>query len=149
MNPVKVLRDEHEAIEIELSELDFIMGESEINYSNLVHTFWKVCELWNAHEKMEEKLFEVMKREGFRIPIETIFLKHESLREDVNRINAAINSGSDFEIRKVLAREMRGFVDVLRKHVNDEDEILFGVVVSEFSKEGMAEIRRIILKAGK
>ncbi len=146
MDPVVVLRKEHEVIEIELSELDFIMDSEELNYSNLVHTFWKICELWERHEKMEEELFEVMKREGFEIPIESILLEHESLRGRVKRITDAINSGSDFEVRKALAKEMREFVDVVRKHSEDEEEVLFGVLVSEFSEEGLEEITRIIGK---
>jgi len=146
MNPVVVLRKEHEVIGIELDELDFIMGEPDINYSNLVHTFWKVGAFWDVHEKMEEEIFEIMKAEGFEIPIETILLEHRSLREQVKSINAAINSGSDFEVRKVLAREMKEFVDVLRKHAGDEDEILAGVIVGDFSDEGLKEIRRIVGK---
>ncbi|MBT6690557.1 hypothetical protein HN903_01835 [archaeon] len=167
MNPVKILRDEHKAIEMELSELDFIMKEvpkgvpsaqmastevdevGNINYSNLVHTFWKVGELWTAHEKMEEELFEVMKAEGFAIPIETIFLEHRDLRGHVKKIGDAINSGSDARVREALVKDMRVFVDVLRKHAEDEDEVLFGVVVSEFSAEGMKAIKRIVLRAGK
>ena len=151
MNPVKILREEHEAIEMELSELDFIMDADNevINYSNLVHTFWKVCELWEAHEKMEEKVFEVMKNEGFEIPIETILLEHVDLREHVKRIKDAINSGSDAKVREALAKDMRKLVDILRKHADDEEEILTGVLISEFSQEGLDEIREIVLKAGK
>ncbi len=146
MNPIVVLGEEHEAIELELSELDFIMDEDEINYANLVHTFWKVCELWESHEKMEEELFEVMKHEGFEIPIDIILLEHESLRGRVKKIGDAINSGSEFEVKKVLAKEMRELVDVMRKHADDEDEILFGVLFDSFSEEGINKINNIIGK---
>ena len=168
MNPVVVLRKEHEAIEAELDELNFIMGDSgcsssgsrldskhqteqrgEINYPNLIHTFWKLCKLWESHEEMEEKLFEVMDSEGFSIPIESIFLEHKDLREHVQRIGDAINSGSDFKIRKALCEDMRVFVDVLRKHARDEEDVLSGVIVSEFSEKGMREIGRIIGKYGR
>ena len=166
MDPVAVLRREHVAIEMELSELEFIMDglkegapfsqvavaydgrQGNINYSNLVHTFWKACELWERHEQMEEEIFGVMKKEGFEIKIETILLEHEKLEGYVKRISDAINSGSDFEVRKALAKDMREFVGVLRKHTEDEEEILFGVVVSNFSKEGMREIKGIVGKYG-
>ncbi|MCD4770951.1 hemerythrin domain-containing protein [archaeon] len=146
MNPVAVLRKDHEMIEMELSELDFIMKGDSVNYSNLVHTFWKVCKLWDLHELKEEELFAAMKKEGFEVPIETILLEHGSLRERVKKIEAAINSGSDFEVRKVLAKEMREFVDVLRKHAEDEDDVLAGVIVGDFSDEGVREIKRIVGK---
>ncbi|MBR9702121.1 hypothetical protein GOV13_04335 [Candidatus Pacearchaeota archaeon] len=146
MNPVIILRKEHEAIEMELSELDFIMSEGDINYSNLVHTFWKTCELWDGHEKLEEDIFDVMKKEGFEIPIDAILLEHKSLSGRVESITNAINSGSDFEVRKVLAKEMREFVDVLRVHMDREDDVFSGVLVSEFSEEGLREIKRIVGK---
>ena len=157
MNPIKVLRDEHEAIKVELAELEFIMGDAGcaafkseekhvINYSNLIHTFWKLCKLWENHEEMEEEIFKVMDEEGFAIPIESISLEHESLRGRVKRITEAINSGSDFEVRRVLCKEMREFVDVLRKHAEDEEDVLSGVLLGEFSDKGLGEIRRIIGK---
>lgn len=149
MDPVEVLRKEHEAISIELDELDFIMktknGE-EINYSNLVHTFWKVCELWDSHEKMEEEIFVVMKDENFEIPIEAILLDHKRLRGRIKSISDAINSGSDFEVRQVFDNELCEFVDVLRKHAADEEDALMGVLVGEFSDEGLEEIKRIVGK---
>jgi|APSaa5957512622_1039677.scaffolds.fasta_scaffold02588_16 hemerythrin-like domain-containing protein len=159
MNPVEVLNKEHEAIEVELDELDFIMGDSgcptsdsdevnsgEVNYPNLVHTFWKLCKLWENHEEMEEELFKVMDKEGFNIPVKSIFLEHKSLKKQVKNIGDAINSGSDFKVRKILCKDVREFVDVLRKHAGDEEDVLSGVIVSEFSDEGMREIRRIVGK---
>jgi hemerythrin-like domain-containing protein len=149
MNPVEFLREEHGVISVELDELDFIMDSGEggkINYSNLVHTFWKICELWDNHERMEEELFAIMKEENFEIPIEAILLEHKILRGRIERISEAINSGSDFEVRKVLSKEMREFVDVLRKHAEDEEDVLMGVIVDEFSEESLDEIDRIIGK---
>jgi len=159
MNPIETLRKEHEDIKIELDELDFIMGSSgcptsnfeikdggDINYPNLIHTFWKVGKLWDNHEKMEEELFKVMDREGFKIPIKSIFLEHKSLRKQVKKIESAINSGSDFEMRKVLCKEMKEFVDVLRKHAEDEEDVLSGVIIGDFSEEGMGEIKEIVGK---
>lgn len=159
MNPVRILREEHEKIGVELDELDFIMGDSgcpyssfesseegEINYPNLVHTFWKLCEIWENHEKMEEELFGVMKREGFEIPIEGILLEHEDLRGHVKKIGDAINSGSDIKVRKALCKDVKVFVDVLRKHTGDEESILSGVIVGDFSEDGMREMKEIVGK---
>lgn len=150
MNPVSVLGSEHDALEMELSELKFIISVSEegeeINYPNLVHTFWKTCGLWQTHEKMEEDIFRVMEKEGFVIPIETIFLEHKKLRGHIKRINDAINSGNDAKVRNALIDNMKSFVEVLRKHVCDEEEILAGVIVSNFSREGVKEIRNVVGK---
>lgn len=146
MDPVAVLVKDHEKIEIELSELDFIIDGDEVNYPNLVHTFWKTCEIWNSHEMKEEEIFEVMKDENFEIPIDILLLEHESLRGRIEKITKAINSGSDFEVRKVLRVEMREFVDILRVHLKREEDALSGVLSDNFSEEGLDKIGVIVGK---
>jgi hemerythrin-like domain-containing protein len=151
MDPIDILRSEHENIGVELDELDFIIESSNggvINYSNLVHTFWKLCEAWQNHEKMEEELFKVMGREGFEIPIQTILLEHENMSGRVERISDAINSGNDFEVRKVLEKEVRELVDIIRKHSEMEENILSGVILDLFSEGAMEEMKGIIGKWG-
>lgn len=155
MNSVKILMDDHEKIGIELDELDFIMSNKELNYPNLVHTFWKLCGLWDDHEKMEEEIFVVMKTEGFEIPIGVILTDHEMLGKRKKGIENAIGSGSDFEVRKALspgddsgepAGEMREFVDVIRAHIEVEENVLSGVIVGSFSEEGKEKIKGIVGK---
>jgi len=45
MTSITDIIKEHNEINIELSELDTIIGEEEVNYSNLVHIFNKLEKL--------------------------------------------------------------------------------------------------------
>lgn len=146
MNVIKVLKDEHDAVRVELSELDFIMDGDEINYPNLVHTFWKLCKIWDSHEKMEEELFVVMKKEGFDIPTEIILPEHKSLRGRIKGIEDAISSNKESEVKKVFTKEMKELVNILRKHMIGEEAVFEKLLIVNLSDEGKERIRQIVLK---
>jgi len=57
MTNARSLIEEHEAIEQELIELEVIMDAEPLNYPNLKHVFSKLCEIWDEHERKEEKFF--------------------------------------------------------------------------------------------
>jgi hemerythrin-like domain-containing protein len=137
---------DHGEIGIELDELDFIMGEGDINYGNLTRTFWKVCRLWDDHERMEEELFEVMKREGFEIPVEVITVEHVAIRERKDAVERAIGSGSEARVRESFVSDLRELVDIIRAHMEIEEEVLSSVVVEYFSEDGLAEMVGIVGK---
>lgn len=146
MDVVEVLRKDHEEIGIELDELDFIMGGGEINYGNLTRTFWKVCRMWDDHERMEEELFGLMGSEGFEIPVDAITLEHVAIRERKGRIEEALNSGSEFRVREVFGKELREFVGIIRAHVEMEEDVLSGVIVDLFSREGLRLMKKVVGK---
>ncbi len=52
MNPIELLKQEHEQIERELIELETI--EEEPNIPNLTHTFKKLHKLWDEHGKKKK-----------------------------------------------------------------------------------------------
>lgn len=146
MNVVEVLVGDHEEIRVELDELDFIMEEDEIHYGNLTRTFWKVCRMWDNHEKMEEELFELMGLEGFEIPIDIISMEHIAIVERKRGIEDALNSGSELKVREVFDEELRGFVDIIRAHIEVEEDVLSGVLIGEFSDEGVERMKKVVGK---
>jgi len=118
------------------------MGEGEINYSNLVHTFKKFCELWDVHERAEDKIFAVMKRERIIVPVYTMTCEHKDIRVHVDRIKDAINSGSDFKVRTCFDRDLRPLLVNVRKHMNMEDEVLYRIASDDFTEEELKEMGR-------
>ena len=68
MNSIEKLKQEHEDIERELFELEQIMGDETINYSNLIHVIKKLCEIWDEHEQKEERIFPILEHEKIKIP---------------------------------------------------------------------------------
>lgn len=144
MNPISELRQEHIAIERELFELESIMEDDVINYSNLVHTFRKLCDIWDPHERREEDVFMIMKRENFVMPTTIMTSEHKDISGHIKALRDAINSGSDFEVKICFDRDLRVIVDKLRNHMIQEDEVLYTIALDEFSEDELAEMARVL-----
>ncbi len=146
MNPIDELKKEHEDIERELLELETIMQEKEVNYSNLVHTFRKLHNLWNHHEEKEEKIFPILEKEKIKVPVAKMQFEHKLLRPHKEKIWKAINSGKENEMKNCLNENAVIIIDLLRKHIKDEDEVLYTITLQEFTPE---ELKELWEKAGR
>jgi len=144
MNPINELKKEHLEIERELFELDSIIGDEIINYSNLVHTFRKLCVIWDRHEAEEEKIFAVMEKERIKVPFYTMTCEHKDIAGHVGKVKGAINSGDDFKVKKSFHDDLRVVVDKIRDHINQEDEVLYTIALSEFTEDELEEMARAI-----
>ena len=144
MNPLDVLKDEHAQIDIELMELEAVMEDSEINYPNLIHCSKNFCEIWNRHEEKEEKIFRVFEKERIKVPVEKMTCEHKDLREHIKKIWEAINSGSEFEVKKALKKDLKELISKIRKHKDDEDEVLYTIARQEFTPEEWKEMSKYV-----
>jgi hemerythrin-like domain-containing protein len=144
MNAIHALKLEHIGIERELFELDAIMDGEVINYPNLLHVFRRLCELWDPHEVMEEKVFGVMKKERIKVPVYTMTCEHRDLRGHVKKMKEAINSGSDYRIRKCFHDDLRIIVGKIRRHMLVEDEVLYTLALEVFTDEELAEMNKLV-----
>jgi uncharacterized protein len=142
MNPIELLKQEHEQIERELLELEIIQEEP--NLSNLTHTFKKLHEIWDRHEKKEEKLFKVLKKDKIVVPVKKMMLEHDALRKHKDAIYNAIKSGSEHEIKSVLKNNIPIILDKLRSHIADEDEILYRLTLQLFTSAELKELEKSI-----
>jgi len=139
-NPIETLEQEHEDIERELIELEEIMQSEEVNYPNLIHVFNGLCKIWDEHEKKEEKIFPVLKKEKIKMPVYTMMCEHKDLRGHRKAILESMNSGSEIKIKKALEEHGKIMITKLRKHINDEDEVLYRIVLDEFTPEELKQI---------
>ncbi len=144
MNPIEILKKEHEQIEMELMELDEVMSTKIINYPVLLHSFKKLCKIWDVHEEKEEGLFSIMRKDQLLAPIYTMSCEHKDLRDHVGKINNSIHSGSDYRIRKSFEDDLKVIMTKIRTHINDEDEILYTTALGEFTKEELIKLKQII-----
>jgi DUF438 domain-containing protein len=144
MNPIEKLEKEHEDIEIELVELEEISASEEINYPNLIHVFRKLCEIWNEHERKEEKVFSIFKKEEIVVPVKTMLCDHGELRPYREKIVNAIDSGNEFKVKQVLDEAGKTFIAKLRKHIQDEDEILYRTSISLFTEDELKAIETAV-----
>ena len=142
MKTIERLEKEHEYIERELVEIETL--EEEINIPNLAHTFKKLHKLWDEHENKEEKLFSVLKKEEIVMPVKKMRLEHKKLKKYKDAIYRAINSGSEEEIRKVLNKDVPIILKELRKHIADEDEVLYRITLELLTPEEIKKLDKII-----
>ncbi len=140
MNPIDLLKEEHEDIERELIELETMKEDSEINLPNLAHTFKKLHVLWDGHEKREEKLFKVLKKDEIIVPVKKMMLEHQKLAKHKDAIYDAIDSGSEAKMKKVFDENVPVILTELRAHIADEDEVLYRITSQLFTTEEIKEL---------
>jgi hypothetical protein len=122
---IEIVKKEHEQMERELLELNFIIEGETINYSNMVHTFVKIKEMWDIHEKRVEKVFNELVKKEIKIPIKQILFEHGKLNQYYTKIKNAINSGSEPKIKKTLNTTGKELIKTLKDHITFEDEIIY------------------------
>ena len=144
MNPIMALKLEHQALERELFELDAIIESEIINYPNLLHVFRRLCELWDPHEEKEAKVFGVMKKERIKVPVYKMTCDHRDLRGHIKKMKEAINSRSDYRIRKCFKDDLIVIVGKIRRHMLIEDEVLYTLALEIFTDGELAEMERIM-----
>ena len=129
MNPIAEFKKEHQEIEQELIELELIMNSEIINYPNLVHVFKKLYDLWDKHEKKEERVFLEIEKSRIKDHIKQMRAEHKILRVQQNSVIKAINSGNDAHVRKAMNDNISIMIEKLRGHMKYEDEILYKIVL--------------------
>jgi len=133
MNSIEKLKQEHEEIERELTELELIMQDETINYSNLIHVLKTLCDRWDKHEQEEERIFPILKHEKIVIPVKSMLFDHKNLKPHRQAIQKSLLSGSEFEIKNALNNHGKIIIEKLRKHINDEDEVLYRITFEVFT----------------
>jgi len=140
MNPIDFMKKEHEDIERELIELETMSEDAEINLSNLAHTFKKLHTLWDGHEKREEKLFRLLKKDDIVIPVKKMLLEHQKLAKHKDAVYNALNSGSEIKIKTALNENVPAILTELRSHIADEDEVLYRLTSELFTLKELEEL---------
>jgi len=143
MNSIEKLKQEHEEIETYLIELETIMQEEIINYPNLLHTLKNLVEFWDEHEQKEERIFPILKHERIVIPVKAMLFDHKTLGVHKEAIKKAISSGSEIKIKEALNNHGKIIIEKLRKHINDEDEILYRITFEVFTPKELDALEEI------
>jgi hypothetical protein len=143
-NPIEALKEEHEKIERELLELETIMQETDINYSNFVHVWKRLLDLWENHEMKEEKMFPIMEKERIKMPVKKMLFEHRELKPHKATINKALMSGSNKKMKIALEKSGKIIIKKLRNHINSEDEILYTLALEEFTEEELKELSQSV-----
>lgn len=80
------------------------------------------------HAKEEVHLFEMLITKGMErkdSPVESMFMEHEKGREHVRKIREFLLTENPSEISEKLNKEMNAFVNLLRDHIDKENNMIF------------------------
>lgn len=143
--PTQVLKEEHalilealDAIERKVSALEAGAAPDRAYFEKAVQflrTFADQCH----HGKEENLLFKTMVDRGFPRqggPIAVMLYEHESGRSFIRGIaEGAASLGTDPGAAKRIAENGRGYIGLLRAHINKENTILFPMADNVLSPE--------------
>jgi hemerythrin-like domain-containing protein len=151
MRPTLILMQEHRVIEQVLSCLEKMAERCEagqpldIESANQVIDFIRNFSDGCHHAKEEDLLFPLMERKGFsreRGPTGVMLHEHEQGRRLVRAMVAAISdcAAGNAEASRAFAEQARGFVALLREHIQKEDHCLFPLADQTFSAGDQEEL---------
>ena len=143
MLAIENIKKEHEQIEQFMQEVELIMKTIPLNYPNLIHTCKECASFWNLHEEKERKIFKILSKSNFKIPIRKINFKHGELKEHQNAINLAINSGSEEKVKKTLESHGKKLIEKLRAHISFEDEIVYTLPLELLKPETIEKLEEL------
>ncbi|MCM8810596.1 MAG: hemerythrin domain-containing protein [Candidatus Omnitrophica bacterium] len=145
MKATEVLKEEHEVIKVVLNVIEKICqkikkGEN-IEVKDLediidfIRTFADKCH----HGKEEDLLFVEMEKSGVPKeggPIEEMLEEHEKGRDYVRKLTEAIKKND----KKQILDNALGYVELLRQHIDKEDNILYMIADMHLSEEKQKEL---------
>lgn len=134
-SPTQILMAEHDLILQALDALEKKAGALQAGAAPDRAYFEKAVEFLRGfadkchHGKEEHLLFKRMTERGFPVqtgPIAVMLSEHEAGRAFIRGIaGAAARFGSDPAAAKQLVENARGYVDLLRAHIDKENNVLF------------------------
>ncbi|MEK6895433.1 MAG: hemerythrin domain-containing protein [Nanoarchaeota archaeon] len=127
MNPLELIRREHEILIADLQEFDFIIHSEPINYPNLIHIFKRLDQFWKEHEDKEERVFNFLDSKGIAVPIKKILFEHGNLRSYRKKLIDSINSGSEYNIKQTLENEGVKLLNEIKGHIEREEWVLVSI----------------------
>ncbi|MBI2851441.1 MAG: nitroreductase family protein [Chloroflexi bacterium] len=155
--PTQLLKDEHQAVLQKLTALEKVFGrldEKEAISAELkeLTSFFKT-EFWVHFTKEEEALFPEIETFLFLPrdagPLGVMLMEHEDLRKTndvIQKATAEYLAGSSGEATKKTLREQGShFINVLRDHINKEDNILFMMADMHLSQQQIDKVAKLFL----
>lgn len=146
MDPFETLMDEHRLIERVLTALSMYTNRIEeadpADLASFVVFFTEMADA-RHHAKEEEVLFEALIEVGFprrKGPIARMRHEHDTCRELVRALGVAAEHAGAWtaEDRKRIAETARTFVQLLREHIQKENDILYPMARHNLPAEAVA-----------
>lgn len=151
MLATEALKEEHRAIKLMLGILEKICDKldsgEKVNRQHLeeildfIRTFVDRCH----HGKEEDLLFPAMEKKGVPReggPIGVMLAEHETGRDLVRKMTQGVaeyGKGDEKAVREIIANA-KEYIDLLRNHIDKEDNILYAIADTHLSPEEQKEL---------
>jgi len=149
MDPLVILREEHELVRRVLDNLDQCLlrverGGSRRDLSRFVRWLRVFVESWHG-PKEEEILFQAMLQEGFDTssgPISVIRCEHSEMATGLDMAVSAIAEARDDDPSSVHPAlvALRSLGYLMRYHMEMEESVIFPMADAELSPEGKRQV---------
>ena len=151
MQPTKILSDEHRVIEVVLTCLEKMTQKAEAEKQlakedatdavSFIRNFADACH----HGKEEDQLFVMLEEKGMPKeggPVAVMLQEHEQGRAFVRAMDENIESAAsgNEEAINQFAQAARGYVNLLRAHIQKEDGILFPMATRFLDEDDQKEL---------
>ncbi len=153
MGPIDELKNEHQAVLTALRILEEMaskgeevaLAESMRDIEQLIE-FFKFFVDQCHHGKEEKLLFPALEKIGVSReggPIGVMLSEHDLGRLNIRSMQAALKSIRSGDNRAVdaLKESVDTYVDLLRRHIEKEDNVLFPIAATQFSDEILARLQ--------
>ena len=149
MRPTEVLKEEHEAIKSMLEVLERICDRLEAGERvepehleraiDFIKEFADKCH----HGKEEDLLFPALARAGIPVeggPIGVMLAEHETGRNYVRGMKEGIEEYREGGRTSKFIENARGYVELLRAHIDKENTVLYPLADSYIAEEGQERL---------
>lgn len=154
MNAIQVLKDEHRNVERILNiikAMDYkVLLDEKIDYDDFFIVIDCIRNYADGihHKKEEDMLFKVMVNElplAIKKTIESgMLVEHDQGRFFVMELEKAVNAYKDGDDKKrleIISNSM-GYVSLLERHINKEDNVVFKFGENNLSKESIEKLNK-------
>ncbi len=132
--PTDVLKQEHRVIEKVLDAVERELGNGAIDKTFMTHAldFFRNYADGCHHAKEEDQLFPALETAGIPReggPIGCMLSDHEAGRSRLRMIAEHLDAaaGADVDAQRVVRQAATTYVDLLRQHIQKEDNVLFAM----------------------
>lgn len=140
-NPLEILMRGNDILKKDMLELEETTYSPAVNTRDFALTFRRIVDYWNQHELLEEKILEVLSREGYSHDMEQILFNKGNLKILRATILKAIRSGDDDRIKSVINNELCRIIDVLRAHMLAVDIFFAGIDWDNLDSDALTRIQ--------
>jgi len=151
-HPVQVLYDEHRLIEKMLAEVEtrvLTASKLPVEFVETALDFFAAFADGSHHYKEERVLFPMLEASGMPVhggPIAVMLHEHDIGRRCLRTVrqNLEAAKAGSAEAERAIRASLAEYVDMLRRHIWKEDNILFEMAKVRISGDAeMAEMRRL------